>query len=127
MVGLHNRWIHLMIRIEEAAKCRVCGDVGYLVVNQKADSPSTGEEVDLSVYECQNRVCLNYGSNNRWLVQSDKRGIVYERNRGPRGMDKDFPTRSNEYWSKGKAIVEDAIGSEYDPNSEEVEEYFTNE
>ncbi len=104
------------MKIHEAAKCRTCKYDGELIISQPSISPSTREPVDLAVYECRNELCLDYQW--RWIVQSDEEGNVPERDHGPRGVDKDFPRLSSEALSKGRAVVEEAIGKEHNRDEE---------
>jgi hypothetical protein len=102
----------MTIPLEEAAKCPKCSKPG------KLDGARALEDGGhLNVYLCDNNRCvwLNTG----WVVQTDKRGMVYERPIGDRGHDKSFPVMSNQVLSAGQRTVEDAVRRDLRPNTKE--------
>lgn len=101
----------MTISLEEASKCPKCGVAAKLTTAYKNHSFEKNEWWDLCVYVCDRKVCLNY--NEPWLVQSNKNGIVFERNIGDRGMDKTFEPMSKDQLAFGRMIVEDALGKEH--------------
>ena len=94
--------------LHDAIKCPKCGTPGKLISNRKHDED--GIIWDLTEYMCDVKLCL--WLNTSWIVQSDPNGLVYERNKGNRGMDKTFVTMSQDQLAFGRMIVEDAIGKE---------------
>lgn len=107
------------VPIEEAAKCPKCGKEGKIkqAVRNAMDT-MTGKRTgdDVVVYICDTEICTWY--NTGWVVQSDKNGNVYERNHGPRGIDKQFPAMTPDQLSRGRAEVEDIIRREHNKNEE---------
>lgn len=108
-----------MISLDKAARCKSCDEPGAVIISQRLWSHKLNEPVDVAVYECPRTLCLNGGPDNRWIVQSDLNGVVYEREHGERGHDKEFPQRSEESRSKGRQVVEDALGYELEVESPE--------
>jgi hypothetical protein len=102
----------MTISLEEAARCPKCKKVGKF---DGANALDDGGH--LNVYKCDNSRCvwLNTG----WVVQTDKRGAVYERAFGDRGHDKSFPTMNDQILSAGQRTVEDAVRKDLRPNTKE--------
>lgn len=96
-----------MVSITEAAHCPKCGVLGRLAKSNKTRADS-GELCDVAVYHCTNDGCSWY--NTGWLVQSDERGQVYERDQGTRGQDKTFQPMSRDQQAAGQRAVEDLLG-----------------
>lgn len=103
----------MTITVEEACKCESCGRPGQLVGAQTRIL-ERGEYWDICVYLCDNKLCLKL--DNTWAVQSNKNGIVYEREIGERGMDKTWKPMSSDQMAYGRRIVEDAIQQEHNHN-----------
>jgi hypothetical protein len=103
--------LSLPVPLEEAAKCPKCGKPGILVAVQPVPDEKGGGHVN--AYNCDNEGCVWGQEHSGWLVQTDRRGHVFERERGSRGMDKDFPKMTPGQLSMGRAILEDAIQSEH--------------
>lgn len=101
----------MTIRLEEAAKCLKCGTPGKLTAAYRRHIFEQGSWWDLCVYTCDRELCPWNGES--WLVQSDPNGIVFEREIGPRGMDKTFQPISNDQLAFGRRVVEDAIRAEH--------------
>lgn len=57
---------------------------------------------------CQTEDCKWFNTGR--TVSIDDRGNVYEREIGPRGMEKDFPEMTPGQLARGRAIAEDAAG-----------------
>lgn len=100
--------LNLPVPLEEAAKCPKCGKPGMLTMSGPVDDGG-----DFNVYNCDNDRCEWGEQRSGWLVQTDERGHVFERNRGTRGMDKDFPTMSPDALARGRALLENAIQEEH--------------
>lgn len=94
------------VTIQEAAKCPKCKKEGRLDQNFK-HTDEHNINWDVTTYICDNEICPWY--NTGWVVQSDKNGVVYERDIGERGMDKDFPKLSPDVKSVGRMYLEDIV------------------
>jgi hypothetical protein len=99
----------MTIRLEDAAKCPKCGVPGEVV--NRTQIVDEGELWDVVAYKCDTELCPWCDSH--WFVQSDKNGIVYEREIGERGMDKTFPKISADQLALGRRILENAIREEH--------------
>lgn len=107
--------------IVEASKCPICGDQGKLRKSKKVLGDDK-REWDLATYYCVNEEGCRWGKQESgWLVQSDEQGNVYERDRGPRGMDKTFDERTvtPDRLSRGQRIVEDLRGKDLRPGEDD--------
>jgi hypothetical protein len=98
------------ILITEAAKChlnRGCKQTGKLV-SSKRIRDEDGDPCDIAVYECQTDLCPRVGE--RWLVQSDPRGVVYQRPPAGRGggIEHTFPHMTPDQLAQGRRAVEQA-------------------
>src|SRR5262245_50482361 len=107
-----------MVSITEAAKCRGklpdnrrCGEIGKLIRSNKAYDDD-GELCDVAVYHCVNPDCTWF--NTGWVVQSNDRGEVYERDQGPRGQDKTFRAMSPDQLAYGRRMMEDIARRDLD-------------
>lgn len=107
-----------MPSIEEAAKCPRCHLLGRLSHSSKTRDDQ-GVEWDVSEYHCDTEGCAWEGTG--WVVQSDKNGIVYERPRGERGMDKTFEPLSKEALFRGRAEVEEVVGHDMESEDSVIE------
>lgn len=94
------------ITIEQAAKCPKCGVLGRLHTSRKTFAEG-GEPCDIATYHCVTEACSWYGTG--WAVQSDSRGMVYQRDQGTRGQDKTFNPLSREAMARGQRQVEDLM------------------
>lgn len=95
-------------RVEDAAKCPKCGEVGALKTTTRVEDERTpGKWWDLGEYECATELCVWFGTG--WAVQSDENGLVYERPKGERGMDKTFTPMSPDLKAAGRAFLEDIV------------------
>ena len=103
--------LNLPVPLEEAAKCTKCGKPGELVMVKPTPQELGGGHVN--VYICDNPGCVWGAEKTGWIVQTDERGFVFERPRGERGMDKDYPKMSPDALSRGRMILEDAINQEH--------------
>jgi hypothetical protein len=108
-----------MVTIDEAAKCPKCGVVGKLKVSKRKFFE--GEWWDVAVYECANQRCTWFDQPG-WLVSSNERGEVYERDQGPRGQDKTFTPMSPGALSRGRMDVEEVAGKDVEADDGEVKE-----
>jgi hypothetical protein len=94
----------MSISLEDAAKCSKCGKPGQLDIAKPLEDGG-----HLNVYICDNDRCEWGSIRSGWVVQTDRRGMVYEREIGGRGHDKSFPEMSNDLLSQGQRVVEDAV------------------
>lgn len=98
-----------MVSIIKASHCPICGDQGKLRRSNKVKGDD-GALWDFAVYYCPNEEGCRWGKQGSgWFVQSDEQGNVYERDKGPRGMDKTFDPRTvtPDRLSRGQRVVED--------------------
>jgi hypothetical protein len=100
----------MTISLEEAAKCPKCSKAG------KLDGVRVLEDGGhLNIYLCDNSRCEWGMESSGWVVQTDRRGTVYERPKGDRGHDKSFPTMSEQLLAQGRRAVEDAVRRDLRP------------
>lgn len=94
------------VTVEQAAKCPKCGKPGRLNYSAK-HTDDNGVDWDVVAYICDNELCI--WLNTGWLVQSDKNGIVYQRDQGERGQDKQFERMSPDLKAAGRRYLEDIV------------------
>lgn len=102
-----------MVDIRDAAKCPKCGVLGELT-SSRAALDESGKPCDIATYNCVTELCRWFGTG--WVVQSDARGEIFERNQGPRGQDKTFPLLTPDQLARGRMAVEQAAEREDRPN-----------
>jgi hypothetical protein len=110
-----------MVTIVEASRCPICSWQGKLRHTRKVKGDD-GRDWDLATYYCVNEDGCRWGkASSGWLVQSDEQGNVYERDKGPRGMDKTFDHRTitPDRLSRGQRIIEDLKGKDLRPGENE--------
>lgn len=107
-----------MVTIDEAALCPKCKTLGQVARNRSERKKFEGKMWDVCVYICVNEGCNWF--NTGWVVQSDDRGVVYERPQGPRGQDKQFNKLSRGQMAAGRAMVEEVIGRDAEEETPEV-------
>lgn len=95
------------VTIDEAAHCPKCNEIGTIAKKEVKRHYIDREWWDVYVYICTNDGCVWY--NTGWLVSSNERGVVYQRNQGTRGQDKTFVGLSNEQLSYGQRMIEDLV------------------
>lgn len=98
-----------MTTVVEASKCPRCKSQGEI---RKGGGVKSGERKridnewwDVVVYYCLNDVCPWF--NTGWLVSSNERGEVFERQQGARGHDRTFERMSPDALARGRRMVED--------------------
>ena len=94
----------MAISLEDAAKCGKCGKAGKL--DSVFELPDGGHA---NVYICDNNLCIWGMERSGWVVQTDARGTVFEREIGERGMDKTYPTMTPGLLASGQRKAEDAL------------------
>jgi len=94
------------VTVVEASKCPKCGTQGVLSKTEHTKDDA-GAPCDVAVYLCDNEGCTWYKTG--WVVQSDERGKVYQRDQGERGQDKTFEKPTPDFFARGRRIVEDVI------------------
>lgn len=93
-----------MPTFDEAKCCPKCAKPGEAKLERVIDRRANTR---LYTVKCLNEGCRWF--NTGWAVQVDGEGMVFERNRGPRGMDKSFPVMSPDQLAHGRAQVEDVL------------------
>lgn len=91
--------------LQEASYCPRCQKAGERSLHRAFRDNSK-----LYIIKCLNGDCSWY--NTGWAVQVDSDGQVYEREIGPRGMDKTFPTLSPDQLAYGQRLIEDIKGED---------------
>lgn len=95
------------IREAEADMCPRCKRHMKQVTKTTTRTPD-GDPCYLYAYVCETEGCAWEGTGR--AIQTDMRGNVFQRDRGPRGMDKDFPALSPDALFRGKIAVEEVLG-----------------
>lgn len=103
--------LNLPVPLEQAARCPKCDKPGQLTMVKPVPIEQGGGHVN--VYNCDNDRCVWGEQGSGWIVQTDERGFVFERDHGPRGMDKDFPKMSPDALARGRRNLEDVIREEH--------------
>lgn len=91
-----------MATLDEARTCPKCGNLMELEV---ASRDEARKQVNYAAI-CMTELCTWFGTGRAITVNN---GIVFERNQGPRGQDKQFPTLSPDELAHGQRMVEDAV------------------
>lgn len=89
----------------EVANCPHCKKPMTVVSNEVTGVKPFPYQTTLN---CKTEGCVWEGTGR--TVSTDARGNVFEREIGPRGMDKDFPIMTADQLSRGRAIAEEAAG-----------------
>lgn len=95
------------ITVEMASHCPICNEIGIIAKKEVKRQYIDREWWDVVVYQCTNENCRWY--NTGWLVSSNDRGLVYQRNQGERGQDKTFSKMSPDQLARGQRMVEDLM------------------
>lgn len=90
----------MSVTFEEACRCPKCGQPGASTKQITHPSGTT-----IFTVLCENSLCLWY--NTGWLVQRNRDGSIPERERGPRGADKDFVPYTPEQEAYARRVLED--------------------
>jgi hypothetical protein len=93
-----------MATFDEAKTCPKCKNP--MQVESKEALPHIGSNCYLYTVICYTEGCRWFGTGRAIQVNN---GIVYERPRGERGMDKTFPTMTPDQLARGQRDVEDAV------------------
>ena len=95
------------ITVEQASHCPKCNEIGIIAKKEAKRHYIDHEWWDVYAYQCTNDNCSWF--NTGWIVSSNERGVVYQREQGMRGQDKTFLKLSPDQLAAGQRMIEDVV------------------